>query len=236
MSKGRDKLGNFSLLKSLIHGDSERLQKKTSRMKKATQENNSKQHTKRSNNKSRSVQRCRNDFMRIPQYGTHINKQTLQELEKNNLSQQDEIVITIDIEKEKQKIEKNLFRWLCNRFPKCFNPLNKIPLKIGISDEIEIIYQNENLQPIDKLTLINVLRRYVGDTRYHKSVFELRQRFDLQGKAVEDFSEEHIEHAKFRLNEIVEKAELRAKGISIKEYYEEKRVAKEALKKTNNTK
>ncbi|MDE4953369.1 ProQ/FINO family protein, partial [Francisella tularensis subsp. holarctica] len=79
--------------------------------------------------------------------------------------------------------------------PNCFDPINKKPLKIGISEVIEIIYQNENYAPVDKMVLRYVLRRYVGDTRYHKAVFEIKQRFNLLGLPVEDYAPEHVEYS-----------------------------------------
>ncbi|MDE5014623.1 ProQ/FINO family protein, partial [Francisella tularensis subsp. holarctica] len=82
--------------------------------------------------------------------------------------------------------------------------------------------QNENYAPFDKMVLRNVLRRYVGDTRYHMAVFELKQRFNLQGQPVEDYAPEHVEYSKKRLDEIAEKSEFRAMGLSMKDYYEYK--------------
>lgn len=103
-------------------------------------------------------------FIRIPQYGHRINNKIVDELQNPQLEDNQEILVTVDIEKERQKEEARLLKWLCHRFPKCFDPINKKPLKIGISEEIEIIYQNENYAPVDKMVLRNVLRRYVGDT------------------------------------------------------------------------
>ena len=82
------------------------------------------------------------------------------------------------------------------RFPKCFNSKDKRPLKIGINDDIENIYQNEHFLPINRYILHNVIKRYVGDSSYQQAVIELKKRFDLNGKTVEHLSDEHIEHAK----------------------------------------
>ena len=222
MSEGRNKLKDFSLLQSLLGGSS-KIQEKTSRMKQARDKNISQNKTKTRTPSKKSNDDRNNSFIRIPQYGHRINNKIVNELEKPKAQDTEELVIKIDIEKERQKEEARLFKWLCTRFPKCFNPINKKPLKIGISEEIEIIYQNENFAPIDKMVLRNVLRRYVGDTRYHKAVFELKQRFNLKGQPVEDYSQEHVQYSKRRLDEIAEKAEFRAKGLSMKEYYEYKK-------------
>ena len=50
------------------------------------------------------------------------------------------------------------------------------------------------------MVLRNVLKRYVGDTRYHKAVFELKQRFNLQGQPVEDYAPEHVDYSNRRLD------------------------------------
>ena len=227
MSKGRSKLSNFSLLQSLI-GNSSKIEEKTIKMKEARNKNIKKSQTmKTMPKKNIDGDKSLNSFIRIPQYGHRINNSTVKELENPIAQSQEELIITVDIEKERQKEEARLFKWLCHKFPKCFNPLDKKPLKIGISEEIEIIYQNENLIPLDKMILRNVLRRYVGDTRYHKAVFELKQRFNLQGQPVEDYAPEHIEYSKRRVDEIAEKAEFRAKGLTVKDYYEYKKEQKE---------
>ncbi len=223
MSDGRNKLNDFSLLQSLLGGSS-KIEEKTSRMKQARDKNITR-------NKANPKAPLKNEddslFIRIPQYGHRINNNIINELENPNAQGSDELIITVDVEKERQKEEAKLFKWLCTRFSKCFNPINKKPLKIGISDEIEIIYQNENFAPIDKMILRNVLKRYVGDTRYHKAVFELKQRFNLQGQPVEDYAPEHVEYSKRRLDEIAEKAEFRAKGLTMKDYYEHKKLQQE---------
>ncbi|MFC4893082.1 ProQ/FINO family protein [Pseudofrancisella aestuarii] len=226
MSEGRNKLNDFSLLQSLLGGSS-KIEEKTSRMRQARDKNISKaKDVKReqikSPKKNAEISKSE-DFIRIPQYGHRISNNVIKELQNPSLNDVEELVISIDVEKERQKEEARLFKWLCTRFPNCFGPINKKPLKIGISEDIELIYQNEHFAPIDKMVLRNVLRRYVGDTRYHKAVFELKQRFNLQGQPVEDYAPEHIEYSKRRVDEIAEKAEFRAKGLSMKDYYEHKK-------------
>ena len=238
MSDGRDKLNNFSLLKSLV-GD-KRIKDKTDRLRKA--------HAvaKARNEKIRTVQpqsaalerstrrklditaekqarhpREKSTF-RMPQFGQKPDQKLAVELPETEAKP---LIINIDVDKQRFKEEQKLFKWLCRRFPKCFNPKDKRPLKIGISSDIEIIYQKEHFAPVDPYILRNVIKRYVGDTRYQKSVLDHKMRFNLEGMPVEDFSEEHVGYAKQRLEEIAEKAELRAQGIDIKAYYRKKREA-----------
>lgn len=233
MSEGRNKLNDFSLLQSLLGGSS-KIEEKTSRMKTARNKNISNKGASVKGPTQKNEDRD-TSFIRIPQYGHRINNSVVNELQNPQAGHAEELVITIDVEKERQKEEARLFRWLCTRFPKCFDPMNKKPLKIGIGGEIEIIYQNENFSPVDKMVLRNVLRRYVGDTRYHKAVFELKQRFNLQGQPVEDYAAEHVDYSKRRLDEIAEKAEFRAKGLTMKDYYEYKQKQNEEQVQVDET-
>ncbi len=165
----------------------------------------------------------------MPQYGQKQHEELT--IEMPDIEQQDEIIVEIDLQKELYKEEQRLFKWLCLRFPKCFNPKDKHPLKIGISEDIEVIYYNEHFARVDQYILKKVIKRYVGDTRYQRSVLEHKQRFNLYGKPVESFSDEHVAYAKQRLDEIAEKAYLRSQGIDIKTYYQQKH----AQEKPENT-
>nr|WP_119344606.1 ProQ/FINO family protein [Facilibium subflavum] len=245
MSDGRDKLHDFSLLKSLVGGKS--IKDKTDRMRKAHEDakkrggavhsvqdraasgskaaskggraQSSKNMQARQQTRQARVNQSRSPFC-MPQFGQ---KQPAELTVEAPGDQSEQIVIEIDVAKQRAKEEQRLFKWLCQRFPKCFNPRDKRPLKIGISDDIETVYQNEHFAPVDQYVLRNVIKRYVGDTRYQRSVLDYKQRFDLYGKPVEDFSPEHLEYAQKRLDEIAEKAQLRAQGIDIKAYYQQKR-------------
>ena len=250
MSDGRDKLNDFSLLKSLVGGKS--IKDKTDRLRKAHANAKSKEsadqvdasaveaqgYAKRPTNHQHSsslqpqtrqarVNQQRTPF-RMPQYGQKQHVELVVEAPEGN--QEEVITVNIDLAKERQKEEQRLFKWLCQRFPKCFDPKNKKPVKIGISEDIEIIYQNEHFAPVDQYVLKNVIKRYVGDTRYQRSVLQYKQRFNLFGKPVEDFSAEHLSYAQKRLDEIAEKAHLRAQGIDIKTYYQEKRAEEQSRK------
>ena len=231
MSDGRNKLNDFSLLKSLVGGKS--IKDKTDRLRKAhAAKRNEPSDTKTVSStpkpspatkqapqtRQERVNQPRTPF-RMPQYGQKQHEELVVDMPE---SQEDELIIEIDLQKELYKEEQRLFKWLCLRFPKCFNPRDKRPLKIGISDDIEIIYYNEHFAPIDQYVLKKVIKRYVGDTRYQRSVLEHKQRFNLYGKPVETFSDDHIAYAKQRLDEIAEKAYLRSQGIDIKTYYQQK--------------
>ncbi|WP_119327689.1 ProQ/FINO family protein [Cysteiniphilum halobium] len=250
MSDGRNKLNDFSLLKSLVGGKS--IKDKTDRLRKAhaakrneTSDTKTTSSTHRPNTATKQAHQTRQERVnqprtpfRMPQYGQKQHEELIVDMPD---VQEDELIIEIDLQKELYKEEQRLFKWLCTRFPKCFNPRDKRPLKIGISDDIEVIYYNEHFAPIDPYVLKKVIKRYVGDTRYQRSVLDHKQRFNLYGKPVETFSDDHIAYAKQRLDEIAEKAYLRSQGIDIKTYYQQKREQeqqeqqeKQALEQTEN--
>ncbi|MFZ9034957.1 MAG: ProQ/FINO family protein [Francisellaceae bacterium] len=253
MSGGRDKLTDFSLLKSLI-GSNKTLKEKTDRLRHARKSaiNKSSEQSKsvheaenrpvrnrpaHSNNRNirrnKDSQQVFGHVIRAPQFGQKLAAEEL--MIEAPATQEEDIIVTINPEKQRIKAEQQLFTWLCRRFPKCFNPKDKKPLKIGISDDIEVIYKNEFLVPVDKYILRNVLRRYVGDKRYQNAVLSHQKRYDLHGNIREEFSDQHIDHAKKRIDEISEKAYLRSQGIDIKTYYQQKREdeKKEAQLKKN---
>lgn len=235
MSDGRNKLNDFSLLKSLVGGKS--IKNKTDRLRKVHAEklnmnhDNNKLEVYDTNSKQGifpQIRKERNNqhhhsaahhLLRMPQYGQRRHEEFSVDIPE---IQEDELVIEIDLQREAYKEEQRLFKWLCTRFPKCFNPKNKRPLKIGISEDIQFIYHNEHFSPINQYLLRKVIKRYVGDSRYQRSVLEYKKRFNLCGESVEEFSGEHISYAKRRLEEIAEKAYLRSKGIDIKMYYQQK--------------
>ena len=231
MSDGRNKLNDFSLLKSLVDGKS--IKDKTDRLRKAhaakrneTSDTKATSSTPRPDTATKEAHQTRQERVnqprtpfRMPQYGQKKQEELIVEIPD---AQEDEIIIEIDLQKELYKEEQRLLKWLCTRFSKCFNPRDKRPLKIGISDDIKVIYYNEHFAPVDQYVLKKVIKRYVGDRRYQCSVLEYKQRFNLYGKPVETFSDDHIAYAKQRLDEIAEKAYLRSQGIDIKAYYQQK--------------
>ena len=210
MSSGRNSLNDFSLLKSLIRVKESKQNNKFNKVVTIKNKSNKLKEEKKS-----SVNRL---FKAI-----NIDKKS----SAIPLEQKGYFEVQIDVKKESQKEEKRLLQWLCYRFPGCFNLSKKKPLKVGISEDIKIIYQHENFFPVDEYTLGKVLKRYVGDVAYQKSVIFYKRRFDLFGRPLDFFDDNHVDYANNRLIEIAEKAKLRAQGISIKEYYERSKKNKE---------
>ncbi|MFT6835131.1 MAG: ProP effector [Francisellaceae bacterium] len=220
MSGGREKLNNFSKLKSIVGSG---IKEKAARFKKARAdrinqdaksngviEESPQTAPSRSNNKqsSRKI---------MPQYG-----QNNLQIDDAGDQQESEVVITIDVKKQNEIEEGKLFNWLCRTFPNCINPRSKKPLKIGINDDIQLEYKNVYGSDVDQFILSRVIKRYVGDQKYQQAVIEHAQRYDLQGNVNAAFSEEHLSHAKERLEELKFKANLRAQGIDVRQYYEDK--------------
>ena len=156
---------------------------------------------------------------RMPQYGQGLENPMADISQAND---QEELVVKVDVRKQTDAAARELFGWLCRTFPRCFNPRYKKPLKIGINDDIQAEYQRYYQMPADPQILGQVLKRYVGDQKYQKAVLEHQQRYDLYGTAVESFSEQHLAHARQRLEELQFKADLRARGIDVRAYYEQK--------------
>ena len=232
MSGGREKLNNFSKLKAIV---SSGIKEKAARFKKAREERINQDDTdnkgdKRQVRPKQHINQSKNQSTQkvMPQYGQ---KQQTHSIDQDQSGE--EIVIKVDVKKQNAIAESQVFNWLCRTFPNCFNPKAKKPLKIGISDDIQVHYSQDFGVPVDQFILSRVLKRYVGDQNYQKSVIEFKQRFDLQGKAVEDFSDAHLEHAAKRLEELKFKADLRAQGIDVRQYYEEK-AKKEAEEDKNS--
>ncbi len=112
MSDGRNKLNDFSLLQSLLGGSSkieENIKNEQARDKNITRNKNNPKAP------SRKVDESDSSFIRIPQYGHRINNNIVNELENPNAQDSDELIITVDVEKKKDK-EAKLFKWLCTRF------------------------------------------------------------------------------------------------------------------------
>jgi ProP effector len=234
MSGGRNKLGDFAQLKSLVSSKIKGLKEKKERMRAKSNgskdEQNSSGISEKVSRGYKNHNQSRQPVKRMEKASTHRNFHMPQYGQKVDLDEdfskasnmQDEIVIAIDTKQQVQMDERRLFGWLCKRFSKCFNPKNKKPLKIGISEEIEIIYKNENHSDIDQMALRHTLRRYVGDQNYQRAILKYKARYDLRGDIAEEMTPEHLEHATNRLLELKEKAEFRKQGGTNKEFYEMK--------------
>lgn len=235
MSGGRNKLGDFAQLKSLVSSKFKGLKEKKDRLRGKASEIHSNHNVMKNTNDQeqstfhKSVVNKKKPVKRMDKASTHKNfhmpqygqKVSLDDITTEN-DHEDEIVIAVDTRQQVKMDQRRLFGWLCKRFPKCFNPKNKKPLKIGISEEIEVTYKSENQADIDQMALRQTLRRYVGDQNYQKSILKYKARYDLMGNVVEEMTAAHLSHAEARLAELIEKAEFRKNGGTNKEYYEMK--------------
>jgi ProP effector len=196
MSNGRDQLKNFSLLKSLIKSNV--LKERTDMLIKTGKNNEDLLINEKniySNKKDVSKTKYSEDKIRvkIPQYKCNKNIQTTHII---NSEKNDFIYVTIDLKNQHAKEEEWYTQWLQERFPKCFNKKNKLPLKVGISNDIEIIGYYEQPFLIDNNVLHRVIKNYVQDSRYQMSILKYKKRFDLDGRITEHCTDEHIAHAK----------------------------------------
>ncbi|TNF66116.1 MAG: hypothetical protein EP298_10015 [Gammaproteobacteria bacterium] len=216
MSDGRKKLSAFEQLKSLVKG-----KKGTSQSEKSTNKHQGKsdytnrQDNRKPNQKRPSQQRGHtsghNQQMRTPQFGQKMNRQ--QQSVRPDTQKEAEVMVSVNLQDQMEVESRRLFGWLCRNFPGCFNPKAKKPLKVGINDDIVQAFLARTQRQIHFGVLTRVLRRYVGDQAYQKAILEHKKRFNLEGEAVEDISDEHLEHAQIRLEELQEKARLRAQGV-----------------------
>ena len=249
MSGGRNKLGDFGQLKSLVSSSFKGLKDKTDRFRNKAQDTETKNASQKSHGakstsrhqgqknqqgaggrvQTRMEKASTQKHFHMPQYGQKVDY--ADDFSQENQPQEAELVITVDANKQVQMDERRLFGWLCKRFPKCFNPRAKKPLKIGISEEIEVIFKAENQSDVDQMALRRTLRRYVGDQNYQRSILEHKARYDLKGNVAEEMTDEHVAHAEERLAELKEKAAFRKQGGTNLEYYEMKKKEKEALEK-----
>ncbi len=88
------------------------------------------------------------------------------------------------------------------------------PLAIGIDKQVLAAQPD-----LDRKALRTALRMHVGSLRYMKAMEKATQRFDLEGKAVAEVSEEHRAHATETLKERFRKQaeEKRAKAAAERE-------------------
>ena len=91
---------------------------------------------------------------------------------------------------------------------------NYSPLAIGIDKQVLAAQPD-----LDRKALRTALRMHVGSLRYMKAMEKATQRFDLEGKAVAEVSEEHRAHATETLKERFRKQaeEKRAKAAAERE-------------------
>lgn len=205
MSDGRKKLSAFEQLKSLVKGK----KKETAGSSRQTGEKNP--ESGQSKRHSGGQQHYNSQSMRTPQYGQKMARQT--QNPRLEVKPQEAVTVSVNIQDQMEVESRRLFGWLCRNFPNCFSPKSKRPLKVGINDDIVKAFLERTHRQIHFGVLTRVLRRYVGDQAYQKAILEHQKRYNLLGEAIEEISAEHLEHAEARLEELKEKARLRAAGI-----------------------
>ncbi|MCF6765586.1 ProQ/FinO family protein [Thiotrichales bacterium 19S3-7] len=215
MSDGRKKLSAFEQLKSLVKGKKSTTQTEKNTNKHQVKSDATNRTDRKPNAKRLSQQRTHsgsyNQQMRTPQFGQKMGRQ--QQTSQPSVSKDATVTVAVNLQDQMEVESRRLFGWLCRNFPGCFNPKAKKPLKVGINDDIVTAFLARTQRQIHFGVLTRVLRRYVGDQAYQRAILEHKQRFNLEGEAVEDISDEHLEHAQVRLEELQEKARLRAQGI-----------------------
>jgi len=187
MSYGRDKLKQFSLLKSLISG------KKLIQKSNSLFQNREVLFENRRKNKISEYSQS----LRTPQY---CKKNVLLQKEIDNLHQEEMDPINIYVNVTKRGSMKDFTLWISKAFPLCFNKKNIKPLKIGINLDIEMYYLNKKSKPIDSDCLNLFLKKYINNINYQKSILKHKERYDLYGHPVEKIADLHLKHAEKKLS------------------------------------
>jgi sRNA-binding protein len=101
----------------------------------------------------------------------------------------------------KRKALMHMRAFLTHNFPKCFRPFGqpKLPLKIGVYDDVMAIYGKSNGG--FKWTLMGALRDYCGGESYLRAMVPGAVRVDLDGNAAGTVTEEQANFALARLAE-----------------------------------
>lgn len=99
-----------------------------------------------------------------------------------------------------RKLLRETFHWLYKTFPKAFNRLKPVPLKLQIEQDIfATLPENFDLSR-KKIRL--ALKVYTRGEAYHKAIANQEWRMDLNGKQVEQIQEAHKTYAKEMLEKI----------------------------------
>ena len=110
-------------------------------------------------------------------------------------------------EKNEQKAKRAKFnrtlRWLNETFPNCFSKDAPKPLKIKIeADLFTAIKENDEFS---NLNIRNALSFYTSRLAYQESFLTHTHRVGLEGNDAEILEEQHLDHAKKRIEEIKER-------------------------------
>jgi Activator of osmoprotectant transporter ProP len=99
-----------------------------------------------------------------------------------------------------RKLLRETFHWLYKTFPKAFNRLKPVPLKLQIEQDIFTKLPEEGDLSRKKIRL--ALKVYTRGEAYHKAIVDQEWRMDLNGNQAEQIQEDHKSYAKERLEKI----------------------------------
>lgn len=101
----------------------------------------------------------------------------------------------------KKKRLRQAVDWLSCTYPKCFNPQDPKPLKIGISKDIIL----EGQWPHSKKFLKETLAFYIGSPFYQRALIKGKNRVSLIGKEVDEVTDLQEADSKERLKKLRQK-------------------------------
>lgn len=150
-------------------------------------------------------------FMKVKKVAIEPAKPTLNDIFEGLLSPDDlallsrteklEKKLLLDKRKKKIKAIKDKVKFLCDRFPNCFNLYRPVPLKSGIFHDIKSILSAEgNFEGCSTLYR-NALRYYTFSFRYYSSILVQTHRIDLEGNQAEEISLDDKDHVRKLLRE-----------------------------------
>lgn len=126
---------------------------------------------------------------------------------------------------EKTDLNK-VIEFLTEKFPKSFSLKGEAKaLKVGIFNDIAEQLTDED--PVSKTQVRHALRRYTNSWRYLEAVTKGGSRVDIEGNAVTELSEEHIQHAQQQLAESKAKFEEKKKAAKAKDKKSYKKAGKQ---------
>jgi sRNA-binding protein len=129
----------------------------------------------------------------------------------------------------------NALDWLSVTFPKLFKKQEKVPLKVGVLNDIfmwldahkdNLAEENCAAYPT-KTAIRDAVRFYTINRTYQKALFEQDKRYNLEGVHVDDVQELHKAHATEHYLRIEEKIKTKNEK---RDAYRAKRKAREAEK------
>lgn len=99
------------------------------------------------------------------------------------------------IEDALQRRDKTL-RWLCSKYPLCFNKQNPVPLKIGVNEDIFAILPKY----ISRGVVRKALAHYTRLSRYLNALVSNSNRYNLNGEIVGTISEKERDFAQMKID------------------------------------